>query len=272
MKSKIVISLLVFIISYSAYSQSDNPKFLLANRYYYANKTLALVVRFDKGIDSITFPVDTTLIKTFIKKLDCNGKELSPRKVYYAYYFSPQVDTVYTLPSAQVWNNGKPFKIVLDKQVSLKIPPKTVILSKSDSVRLEKEQQRKRIERRKKAEKERLEGKFNSRISKNITRPTVLLWTDKNILKVGDAFRIIVDSNTKFDTEAITLEKINKWSDKIKMLRKISGSSYENGAENHYVIFICRALSKGKLKLNSLAVKTETDTLKTNQWGFEVIE
>ncbi len=272
MKFNFIISFLVFIISYNSYSQSDNPKFLLASRYYYANKTLALVIRFDKGIDSITFPVDTTLIKTFIRKLDSNGKELSPRKVYYEYYFSPQADTVYTLPSAQVWNNGKPFKIVLDKQVSLKIPQKPVILSKSDSLRLEKEQQIKRIERRKQAEKERLESKVNSRISKNITHPTVLLWTDKNILKVGDAFRIVVDSNTKFDTEAITFEEVNKWSDKIKMLRKIAGSSYENGTENHYVIFVCRALSKGKFKLNSLTVKTETDTLKTNQWGFEVID
>ncbi len=273
MTSKFVISVFVFIISYSAYSQSDRPKFVLVNTYYYANKTLALVVRFDKGIDSITFPVDTTLVKTFIRKLDSNGKELSPRKVYYEYYFSPQVDTVYKLPLAQVWNDGKPFKIVLDKYVSLKIPPKPVMLSKSDSLKFKAEQQRQRIERRKKSEKERLEGKVDSRISRNITQPTVLLWTDKNVVKVSDIFRIVIESNTEFYTEANTFDcSINQSSDKIKVLRKLSGSNYEDGAGNHYVIFVCKALSKGNVSINSLTIKTEKDILRTNQWIFEIID
>jgi hypothetical protein len=66
MKNRITLLLSIFL-TFNIFCQTDEPKSILASKFY-SFETLALVVRFDKGIDSINFPIDTKLIK--IQKKD----------------------------------------------------------------------------------------------------------------------------------------------------------------------------------------------------------
>lgn len=266
-----IITTLIFLTFNTVYGQIDKPKYILASKLYSSNQTLALVVRFNKGIDSINFPIDTTLIKPFIKKLDINGKDISPKKVYYEYRFTAIRDTIYKLPSAQVWSNSKPFDISINEYVRLKKPKEIVTISKSDSLKLELEKQKEKRKKLKLAQKQRLENKIDSRISRNIAQKTALLWIDKNILKVNEDFRIIIESNVDFDQENITIDYLNKLNDNIEVLKKIVASYYDNGNERYYIIFICKALAKGEFKVEPITIKTEKTTIKTNKWYTKII-
>jgi len=270
MKNRITLILSIFLTS-NIFCQTDEPKSILASKFY-SYKTLALVVRFDKGIDSINFPIDKNLIKIQNKKLDINGKNLSPKKVYYEYRFTAKIDTTYKLPSAQLWSNNKSYEIPLDEYVILKKPQKPVKLSKVDSINLMDKEESDKLEKYKIAEKERLESKIESRISKNINKRGLLLWTDKNILKINDRFRIVIESNMDFYKTSISMGNIENLSKKFSVESAGISTIYENGYEYHYRYFICKALSSGKINLEPIEIKTENKKIKTNQWDFKIID
>ncbi len=144
--------------------------------------------------------------------------------------------------------------------------------STPDSLKNECEKQAINLQIFKSEKEEKLEREIDSKISKNATKTVVLLWTDKSKIKVNDKFRIIIESNAEFDTESITMDDINRLSDKIKVLSKITQSTYENGSENHNLIFICKALAKGKLKIKPIKVKTEHKTTKTKLRRVKIID
>ena len=252
----------------NAFCQTDAPKSILVTKFY-SFETLALVVRFDKGIDSINFPIDTNLIKSKNKTLDINGQNLSPKKIYYDYRFTAKIDTTYKLPSAKLWSNNKSYEIPIDEYVILKKPVK---LSKLDSLKLADEQEVDRIDKYKAAEKERLEGEIASRISKNINDRALLLWTDKNILKINDRFKIVIESNMNFDKTSISMEFIENLSEKFNVEKAGISTLYENGFEYHYIYFICKASATGKINIEPLEIKIEKKKIKTNEWNFEIID
>ncbi len=144
--------------------------------------------------------------------------------------------------------------------------------STPDSLKNECEKQAVNLQIFKSEEEEWLESEINSRISKNATKTIVSLWTDKSKINVNDNFRIIIESNVEFDTESITIDDINHLSDKIKVLSKTTQSTYENGSENHSLIFMCKALVKGKLKIKPIKVKTEHKTIKTKRRRVKIID
>jgi len=270
MKNQITLLLSIFL-TFNVFCQTDEPKSILASKFY-SFETLALVVRFDKGIDSINFPIDTKLIKIQNKRLDINGKDLSPKKVYYEYRFTAKVDTTYKLPSAKLWSNSKSYEIPLEQYVILKKPQKPIKLSKTDSIKIVEKKDADRMEKYKESEKERLEGKIESRISKNINKRGLLLWTDKNILKINDRFRIVIESNLDFDKTCVSMEYIENLSEKFNVEKAGISTIYENGLEYHYRYFICKALEIGKVNIKPLEIKTENKKIKTNEWNFKIID
>lgn len=260
--------LFILFLTCNIYSQTETPKFILASKLY-TYKTLALVIRFDRGIDSLNFPIDTTLLKVFTKKLDINGKTISPKKVYYEYRFTAKIDTTYKLPSALIFSNNKSYEIPINEYVVLK---KIIKPSKADSLKLIAQKKIDQLEKYKAAEKKRLESKINSRISPKINKQIILLWTDKDVLKINDNFRIVIESNKEFDITRIFKYHLNNLSEKFKIVRSTTSVIYENGSENHYTIFICKALYIGEVTIKPLEIKTEKKTIKTNQWTFNIIE
>jgi hypothetical protein len=176
------------------------------------------------------------------------------------------------LPSAKLWSNNKSYEIPLEEYVLLKKPQKPVILSKTDSIKIIEKQDTDRTEKYKKSEKERLEGKIESRISKNINKRGLLLWTDKNILKINDRFKIVIESNLDFDKTCISMEYIENLSKKFNVEKEGISTIYENGLEYHYRYFICKALAIGKINIEPLEIKTENKKIKTNEWNFKIID
>ena len=270
MKNRITLITSIFL-TINVYCQTNKPKTILATKFY-SFETLALIVRFDKGIDSINFPIDTNLIKSQNKILDINGKNLSPKKVYYEYRFTAKIDTTYKLPSAQLWLNNKSYEISLNEYVVLKKPKETVKFSQVDSIKLANKQEADRIEKYKEAEKERLEEKIESRISKNINNRGLLVWTDKNILKLNDHFKIVIESNIDFDKASISIEFIENLSEKFNVEKAGISTLYEDGIEYHYRYFICKAIAIGKINIEPLEIKTENKKIKTNEWNFKIID
>ncbi|AXG72039.1 hypothetical protein KORDIASMS9_04301 [Kordia sp. SMS9] len=269
MKNLRITLILSIFLTVNVFSQTDEPKSILVSKLY-SYETLALVVRFDNGIDSIYFPIDTKLIKVQNKKLDANGKNVSPKKVYYEYRFTAKIDTTYKLPSAQLWSNNKSYEIPLDAYVILKKPQESIRLSKVDSIKLADKIEADRIEKYKVAEKERLESKIESRISKNINERGLLLWTDKNIVKINDHFKIVIESNMDFDKTSISIEDIENLSQKFKVKSAGISTIYDNGFKHHYRYFICQALASGEVTMKPLEIKTEDKKIKTNHWNFKI--
>ena len=52
-----IISFLFFVIN--SYGQIEEPQYILASKFFSSNNSIAIVVRYDNGIDSISFPIDT---------------------------------------------------------------------------------------------------------------------------------------------------------------------------------------------------------------------
>lgn len=269
MKNRITLILSIFL-TFSIFCQTDEPKSILTSKFY-SYETLGLVVRFDKGIDSINFPINPKFIKIQNKKLDINGKNSSPKKVYYEYRFTAKIDTTYKLPSAQLWSNNKSYEILLDKYVKLKKTQEPIKLSKVDSIKLADKKEADKIEKYRVAEKERLEDKIKSRISKGINKRVLLLWTDKNILKINDLFKIVIESNMNFDKTSISMEYMENLSQKFNVKSSGFSTIYEDGFEYHYIYFICKALATGEINLKSLDIKIENKKIKTNKWSFKII-
>ncbi|UNZ00343.1 hypothetical protein MQE36_08385 [Zhouia spongiae] len=270
MKNRITLLLSLFL-TFNVFCQTDEPKSILASKFY-SFETFALVVRFDKGIDSINFPIDTKLIEIQIKKLDINGKDLSPKKVYYEYRFTAKVDTTYKLPSAKLWSNNKSYKIPLEEYVILKKPQKPIKLSKTDSIKMVEKEDVGKIKKYEGSEKARLEGKIESRLSKNINKSVFLLWTDKNILKINDRFRIIIESNLDFDKTSISMEDIENLSKKFNVEKSGMSTIYDNGMEHYYIYFICKAMESGNIDIKPLKIKTQNKKIETNKWTFKIVD
>ena len=270
MKNCITLIISIFL-TINVFSQVNEPKSILASKYY-SFETLALVVRFDKGIDSINFPIDTNLIKSQNKTLDINGKNLATKKVYYEYRFTAKIDTTYKLPSAKLWSSNKSYEIPIDEYVILKKPKESVKLPKVDSIILEDKQEVDRIKNHKMSEKERLEGKIESRISKNINHKVFLLWTDKDIVKLNDRFRIVIESNMDFDKTSISMEFIENLSPKFNVEKAGIWTLYDNGFEYHYSYFICKSVATGKINIEPIEIKTDNKRIKTNEWNFEILD
>ncbi len=247
------------------YSQIDKPECVFTNHFFSSPKQLALVVRFDQGIDSIAFPVDTTLLKMHVKKLDINGKAISPQKVYYEYRFTPLTDTVYKLPPAILWSDNKPFDIIRDKYVRLYKPKKNAEPSVNETFKYE-------TYAPKSVEDKQLKREITSRISKNISEQMIVLWASHIKLKVNDKFRIVIESNADFDKESVTINDIEDLSDKIKVISQENSAIYNNGYEKHYISFICEAVASGQLKIKPLKIKTDHKIFETNIWELDIME
>ncbi len=247
------------------YSQIDKPECVFANQFFSSPKQLALVVRLDQGIDSIVFPVDTTLLKMHVKKLDINGKTVSPQKVYYEYRFTPLTDTVYKLPPAILWSDNKSFDIIRDKYVRLYKPRIVAESSETETDGFVPFAS-------KSVEYKRFSREITSRISKNIAEQMIVLWASHIKLKVNDTFRIVIESNADFDRESVTINDMEGLSDKIKVISKETSAIYNNGYEKHYIRFICKAVASGKLKIKPLKIKTDHKIFETNIWELDIME
>ena len=139
MQKHILLSILFLFVTCNVFSQTEEPKYILASKLY-TYKTLGLVVRFDKGIDSIYFPVDTKLIEVHKRRLDKTGnsEDESSQKIYYEYRFTAKVDTTYKLPSAQLWSNNESYEILLDKYVKLKKTDKPTEIPQTNTIKKNK--------------------------------------------------------------------------------------------------------------------------------------
>lgn len=257
MKKYVLPSILFLFVISNVFSQTEEPKYILASKLY-TYKTLGFVVRFDKGIDSIYFPVDTKLVEVHKRLLDKTGnsEDASSQKIYYEYRFTAKVDTTYKLPSAQLWSNNESYEILLDKYVKLKKTDKPTEISQTDTIK----------KTRKK------EDKIEPRISKNIKERAVLLWTDKNILQVNDHFKIVIESNMDFEKENISSKYIQRLSDKFDIIGSKIFVLFENGSEHHYRCFICKALVAGTIDIKPIDIKIENGKIKTNPWSFKIMD
>lgn len=261
--------LILFVFTTIGFSQNKKPEYHWFGDYFYnEDEALGLAVRFDKGIDSIIFPIDTTLLKTSITKLDSNGKIISPKKVYYAYYVTPKKDSIYKLPDGKIWSNNKSFDLKLDKIITIEIPKPAKPLTKSELRKLEKEKEQPRIKEEKVEELKKLKENIDSRISNNIKKRTALLWTDKNAYKVGDYVRIVIESNTEFNSIDIEPKFTNNANEKLSFYSTLYATRYNNGIERHYKAIIYKATVNGTITLSALRLKSG---LITNNWSFKII-
>lgn len=260
----------LLLIANNCYSQVNQPQYALASKYYSSNSSLGVVVLFKQGIDSINFPIDTSILKVSIKKLDINSKEIQPLKIYYEYRFTPKKDTIYKLPIAQIWLNGKSFPMHFDDSIHLKKSIEKIILSETDSLHLKKEKDG--LKRFKLAKSQKLESQINSRIPKNRKSKTTCLWTDKNNYKVNSKFRIVIESNFEFEEINIAPNFTKSTTKKVQLIKTISSIYYENNYKKQYKIFIYKALRSGTITLQPTELYSDNKKIKTNQWTFKIID
>lgn len=256
-----------------SFGQIDEPRYILASKLFDSYKSMAFVVRYDQGIDSITIPIDANKIKINIKKLDINGQELLPKKVYYEYQFTPKVNDFYKIPKGIIWSGKNKFDIVFNDAIKLKIPEPIIKLAVSDSIALNLENQEILLQEQKYYENERQESKVESRIIENLNQKIVVkLWTDHENYIVNDKIRIIVESNKDFNREKIKIEFEKESGNKLELVRTRHGNYYEDGIEKHNIIFIYKSLESGKIIIKPVKLIIDKKEMKTKRLEFEILD
>ena len=232
---------------------------------------MGIIVRYDKGIDSINIPIDTNKIKTNLVKLDIEGKKVSDKFVYYEYRFTPKMDGIYKIPNGIIWSKNNSFDMIFKDSVQLKIPNPIIKLSVSDSIALELKRQEENLEKLKFHENKRKESKIESRIIEDIDKsPIVKLWTDNLKYKINDKIRIVVESNKDYDGEKLKIKFKNNSEKKLVLLYTRYGQVNDGDKENHYKIFIYKSLSAGIIKIRPFKIIIERKELKTNDLWFMI--
>jgi hypothetical protein len=256
--NKIISSLALLVISAKSYSQEDIPTYVLASKYFSKQNAIGVIIRFDNGIDSINFPIDTTKIKIHLKTLDIEGKSLSNNKVYYEYQFTPKINGRYKLPEGIIWSKSKSYEMTFKDSINLSIPDSIV---KNDHVNEENE----RLLLFNRYEKEREESKIFSRLETN-PKKRAIMWSDNKDYKINDQIRIIIEVQTDFDSEDLKANLLNNIDKKLKLLRNYNVRKHENGKKQHYSVFIFKALEIGTIEIPSFKIKIKKRTIETNSW------
>jgi hypothetical protein len=255
---------LFFVIN--CYGQIEKPKYILASNFFYSHNSMGIVVRYDKGIDSINIPIDTNKIKINLLKLDIEGKKISDNYIYYEYQFTPKIDGFYKIPNGKIWSKNNLFDMVFKDSIKLKIPNTIIKISSSDSIALENN----KIVELKIEEKKRAECTINSRIKESVNTITVIAWTDKLDYKVNDEIRIIVECNNDFDKEKLELKFKNNSKNNLYLLRTCRQTIYENNIEKHHIIFIFKSINTGIIKISPINILINGKVKQTNDLIFNV--
>lgn len=259
-----IILYLFFVIN--CYGQLEKPKYILASNFFYSHNSRGIIVRYDKGIDSINIPIDTNKIKINLLKLDIEGKKISNNYIYYEYQFTPKIDGYYKIPIGKIWSKNNSFDMVFKDSIKLKIPDPIIKISSSDSIASENN----KIEELKIEEKNRAECTINSRIKENENTIIAIVWTDKLDYKVNDEIRIIVECNNDFDKEKLELKFKRNSKKKLILLRSCRQTIYENDIEKHHIIFIYKSINTGIIKISPINILIKGKVKQTNDLIFNV--
>ena len=135
--NKAFIFITFLIVTSKSYGQKESPTYILASKYFHSYNSIGVAVRFDNGIDSINFPIDTNKVNVILKKLDMEGKSLSDVKVYYEYQFTPKINGGYKLPNGMIWSKNKSFDMTFKDSIHLSIPDPIVKMSTTESINRE---------------------------------------------------------------------------------------------------------------------------------------
>lgn len=105
----IIFSLFYISLCFAQNEQTDEVKYNFTSNFYSRYDQLAFIFRLEKGIDSISFPLDTTKIKVRIDKYDKKGKKeddlnFDNTVTIYQYRFTPIYTGKYKIPNAKIWS------------------------------------------------------------------------------------------------------------------------------------------------------------------------
>lgn len=264
-----IISFLFFVIN--SYGQIEEPQYILASKFFSSNNSIAIAVRYDNGIDSIHFPIDSNKVKVNIIKLDIEGKTIANKKVYYEYQFTPKINGTYKLPKGIIWSGRNSFKMVFKDKINLHIPESTIKLSSSDSIASIIQEEKDKIVKLEKIEKKRAENTIISRIPKVLDENIfVMVWTDSLQYNINDEVRIVVESNKSFDITDVNIQSNINYYNKLNLIKSSYKGVYENETEWHYNIFIYKAVEAGIIEVRPFKVEIEKKMIETNTLRFSI--
>ncbi len=267
---KFLVVICLFLLTKN-FGQIEKPKYILASKSFYSHNSMGFVVRYDAGIDSINIPIDSNKIKINIIKLDKNGSNLSDKKIYYEYRFTPKINGNYKLSNGKIWSHKNSFNMIFDDSIKLKIPEPIIKLSKTDSIALEIKKQNENLEQLAFYENERKESHIDSRIIENSSKNTIVkLWTDKIEYNINDNVRIILECNKDFYQEKLKLIFKNNSENKLKPIKTICKQIYDNDHELYYKIFIYQSLDIGAIEIDPIKIIIEGKELKTDNLQFTI--
>lgn len=235
------------------YSQYNDLKYRFGSTDYFS-KAVGLVVRYDKIIDSIYFPVDTSKIKVDIKKLNIKGKKATDSIVFYQYMFTPKIKGKYLLPKAIVYSKNNKFPIICKDTLSLYIPNKKERES-TNSYSFFK-----------------TDGSFTitSRLKTKSKKINFLNWIDKDNCKVGEVILFVIESRKGIDNIKSTLPLSKAIQKNITLYGVQFRGRIENGIEYNSYIYKLKAIKKGKVTIPPFTLKIGNKNFKTKKLKFRI--
>lgn len=255
-------------VSFAQNAQEDEVKYNFLSDFFSRYDQLAFTFRLEKGIDSITFPLDTTKIKVKIEKYDKKGKkegEINFDNVVtiYQYKFTPIYSGKYKLPDAKIWSKNFQYPIAFNDTIRLQKPKPRIKLSKADSIRNVQEKKEASIARQKYYENERKITSIESRLNKDTEKLQFIGWSDKRRYVVNDTIRLVFELSKNFLSDYIDVKKIS--FEPYEIWRTVYTNEVNKGVEWGGILILLKADKKGVLKIPSVQINIEGQELKSKQ-------